>query len=89
MFEWDDANVDHIAEHGVEPEEAEEAVDDRYDDRYKVAVPPHSGRDRIIGKTGDGRVLCVVLDRRATGWRVVTARDATDSEKRAYRRRNR
>jgi uncharacterized DUF497 family protein len=85
VFEWDDANVDHIAEYGVEPEEAEEAVDDR----FKAAVSAHSGRDRIIGKTGDGRVLCVVLDRRATGWRVVTARDATDSEKRAYPRRNR
>lgn len=25
QFEWDDANLDHIALHGVEPEECEDA----------------------------------------------------------------
>jgi len=29
VFDWDDGNVDHIAEHGVSPEEAEEAALDR------------------------------------------------------------
>jgi hypothetical protein len=28
MFDWDDANIRHIAAHGVEPEEAEEALTD-------------------------------------------------------------
>ncbi|MBI2939718.1 MAG: hypothetical protein HYY04_04705 [Chloroflexi bacterium] len=26
MFDWDEGNVDHIAEHGISPEEAEEAL---------------------------------------------------------------
>jgi uncharacterized DUF497 family protein len=26
MFDWDDANVDHLARHDVTPEEAEEAL---------------------------------------------------------------
>ena len=29
MFQWDEENVEHIAEHGMEPWEAEEALDDR------------------------------------------------------------
>ena len=28
-FDWDDGNIDHIAEHGVTPEEAEQALVDR------------------------------------------------------------
>ncbi len=29
MYEWDDGNLDHIAEHGVESAEAQEALEDR------------------------------------------------------------
>ena len=28
-FWWDEINIEHIAEHGVEPFEAEEAIDNR------------------------------------------------------------
>lgn len=85
MFQWDEENVGHIAEHGVEPWEAEEA----FDDGGRAPFPAHSGRVGFIGKTEDGRVLVVILERGARPWRVVTARDAGPSEKRAYWRRNR
>jgi hypothetical protein len=26
LFDWDDANINHIAEHGVSPDEAEEVI---------------------------------------------------------------
>jgi len=29
MCDWDDANVEHIARHGITPEEAEEVLLDR------------------------------------------------------------
>lgn len=89
-FEWDEENVEHIARHTVEPWEAEEAVAD-------AGRAPFSarGKDRagVIGMTEDGRVLVVIVERveRAAGTirRVVMARDATEGEKRIYRRRNR
>jgi uncharacterized DUF497 family protein len=85
MFERDDENVEHIAEHGVEPWEVEEA----FDDRGRAPFPAHSGRVGFIGRTEDGRLLVVILERGTRPWRVVTARDAGPTAKRAYRRRNR
>lgn len=43
MFDWDDANLDHIAEHDVEPEEAGEAVVDPK--RVSRAAPQSMARD--------------------------------------------
>jgi uncharacterized protein len=82
MFEWDDDNIDHIAQHRVEPSEAEEAVLDR----HRAPFPAHSGRYGTIGRTEDGRLLVVIAERCGLSWRVVTARDATPTERRAYRR---
>ena len=81
-FVWDQANVEHIARHGVEPEEAEEAATDP----RRAPFPAHSGRVGVIGRTAVGRILVVILERRGSAWRVITARDATPGEKRAYRR---
>ena len=85
MFDWDDDNVDHLAQHGVKTWEAEEAVTDR----NRVPFPAHSGRTGFIGRTDEGSVLVVILEREARLWRVVTAREATSTEQRAYRRYNR
>jgi uncharacterized DUF497 family protein len=85
-FEWDEDNTDHIARHGVEPWEAEEAILDTggvgtaaYDVRGET-------RWAVLGATEAGRVLFVVLTERAGRVRVVTARDAEGKEKRRYRR---
>jgi uncharacterized protein len=44
-------------------------------------------RSAVVGATGGGRLLFVVFVRRGDLIRVVSARDAAQSEKRAYRRR--
>ena len=85
MYEWDDGNEEHIARHGVSPWEAEEAVDDR----YRIRTEAHSGRRGVVGRTEDGRLLAVFYEQLGDRVRVVTARRATATEERAYRRANR
>jgi uncharacterized DUF497 family protein len=86
-FDWDDDNIEHIARHGVEPWEAEDAMLDP--DRVGASARnvPGERRFAVVGATESGRVLFVVFTRRERGIRVITARDANDSEKRRYRRR--
>jgi uncharacterized DUF497 family protein len=88
MFDWDEDNVDHIAEHGVDPEEAGEVLSSP----ARIHVPAYSTeseeRRAVIGPTEDGRLLFVVIARREGRIRVVSARDATPGEKKRYRRRS-
>ena len=85
MFESDDANVEHIAEHGVTPEEAEEAVTDPRRVRLDAYNAPTEVRRGYIGRTAADRLLAVVITRRGNRFRVVTARNATQTERRRYR----
>jgi uncharacterized DUF497 family protein len=72
MFDWDRANIAHIAEHGIEPIEAEEAVTYR---PVFVQYLSRGGEDRFmqVGETLAGRVLVVVITPRNGLTRVVTA----------------
>jgi uncharacterized protein len=88
-FEWDAGNVDHIAEHGVEPEEAEEALRDPHRRRLPLDSSEGELRWSAIGMTSAGRVLFVVFTVRDRAIRVVTAYDGTETEKRQYRRQRR
>jgi uncharacterized protein len=85
MFEWDEGNLGHIADHGVEQWEAEDALEDR----RCVRMLAHSRRRGIAGRTADGRLLAVIFEKKGDVVRVVTARDANATERRAYRRANR
>ena len=87
MFDWDDGNVDHVRIHGIEPDEAEEVLLDPR--ALGVAAYNSRGERRqgALGSTGNGRVLVVVFTLRHGQPRVVTARDATLSEKRRYHQR--
>jgi uncharacterized DUF497 family protein len=85
VLDWDEYNLDHIAHHGVDPIEAEEAVLDP----GRVSFSARRGRMGFIGMTEAGRVLVVVLELRNDLWRVATARDASPNEKKSYRRRQR
>ena len=88
MFDWDDANVDHIARHRVTPEEVEEALDDP--NRIDVEAPNVAGERRraVVGRTGEGRLLFVAFTRVA-GWiRAITAYDPDPGDQRRYRRQS-
>ncbi|BDP43165.1 hypothetical protein DAETH_31340 [Deinococcus aetherius] len=85
-FDWDFANLDHIARYKIEPEEAEEAVTDP---AAVLANKVHRGpqgqrRIGIIGTTEAGRVLFVVLEPRRGKVRVVTALNASSEQRDAY-----
>ncbi|WP_457591827.1 BrnT family toxin [Geoglobus sp.] len=82
-LEWDDWNVNHIAKHGVSVKEVEEAVKDR-----RKVIWKHRGRYVMIA-SAYGRILFVVLEKitgEKNSYYVITARDATNSEKRIYRK---
>ena len=81
-FWWDEHNIEHIANHGVEPYAAEEVIDD--DPRILKA-----GQDRYAayGQADSGRYLLVVFAVKSEQRiRVITARDLTAAEKRRLRR---
>jgi len=85
-FDWDEANRDHMAGHGVDPEEAEEAL---LDSRRRPEPAYNTLRERrwaALGRTEYGRLLFVVFTRRGTRLRVISARDATNAEKHRYQR---
>jgi uncharacterized DUF497 family protein len=84
IFEWDEHNIGHIARHGVEPYEAEEAVLD-LQRLGRPAYKVHGERRwALLGATEAGRILFVVYTRRRERIRVLHARDATRREKRRY-----
>ena len=87
-FEWDEINEEHIAKHRLEPYEVEEAATDP----RRVKAPSYPGtngepRTGITGKTLGGRIITVILTKRGDRFRVVTAREAVGSERRAYRKK--
>jgi uncharacterized DUF497 family protein len=71
-FDWDNANITHIAEHNVIPQEAEEVL---LGDPIDLGFEVNNGEDRwgYIGETNEGRILRVVITLREEGMRVVTA----------------
>ena len=82
-IEWDEESVDHIARHSVEPEEVEELLARRH-----LWHRGRAGRYVALGRSVAGRYLMAVLARRASGvYRVVTARDMTDWERKRFRKR--
>lgn len=73
MFEWDDDNREHVRRHGVEPEEAEEVLDDPGARLLDVHTVGGEWRATMIGVTASGRRLIVVVTPRGAATRVVTA----------------
>ncbi len=86
VFFWDEANIEHISGHNVEPYEAEEAVTDVGRTGFDVHGKG-SGKRGLIGKTEEGRFLIVIFAKRKEGIYVITAYDAHEDEKKIYRRR--
>lgn len=84
-FVWPEDRIDHIARHGVEPEEVEEACFGR----SLVQRAKSEGENPlyyVLGETSVGRHLfCVVIHFPDGVGYPVTARPMTDKEKRRYR----
>lgn len=81
-FEWDEENIDHIAQHHVEPDEAEAVFDNR-----PLILRSQAGKYAAYGQSDEGRYLLVVFIRKSGVCRVITARDLTDDEKKRLKRR--
>lgn len=93
-FLWDDdddpnGNVAHIAEHGVTPTEAEDAILDPWRVGATARrVPGQERRRAIVGATRDDPILLVVFVVRDGAFRVITAYGA-GTERSRYRWRRR
>lgn len=87
IFDWDEANLEHATRHGVKDFEIEEAVLDV--DSVETVAKKAQGerREALIGSTAGGRIVVIVYTDRGGRIRPISARDATDTEKRRYRRR--
>ena len=82
-FDWDFRNIDHMARHGVSPEEVEEACYPR-----PFILKGREGLYLIYGQTRDGRYLFVAARYQGQGiLRAITARDMTASEKKLCQNR--
>jgi hypothetical protein len=85
-FVWPEERVEHVARHGVTPEEVEEACFGRVIVRKRKS----EGRNPVyvvFGRTSAGRYLMSVVVRfpDGTGY-PVTAREMTGKEKRSFRK---
>lgn len=77
---WDDWNVEHIARHHVEYWEVEEVLQNQ-----PLFIRVRSSRLQMIGQTEAGRYLAAFADHQGYGgYYVVSARDATRSERRRF-----
>lgn len=87
-FDWDEGNIEHIAEHEVTPEEAEEVFSDTdnvldEDDEHSLV----EDRFLIIGKTEQGRLLYQIFTRRGEKIRVISSRDINKKEVYLYEKK--
>jgi uncharacterized DUF497 family protein len=82
IFEWDDENIEHIAQHHVETDEAEEVFDNK-----PLVLRSQADKYVAYGQSDEGRYLMVVFVRKSGLIRVVTGRDLTEGEKKRLRRR--
>lgn len=77
---WDDDTVEHLARHGVDVEEAEEACRSR-----PHVLRARYGRYLVLGQTEAGRYLTVIVAPLSRGRAtLITARDMDTSERRRY-----
>jgi uncharacterized DUF497 family protein len=85
QFSWDEANRNHIAEHAVSPEEAEQVV---LNEPLDLEVQIRGGEERTlqVGETDAGRILIVVTTWRGAKVRVVTAFPANKRLRGLYER---
>ncbi len=83
-FEWDDNNIEHIARHGVFPDEVEDVA---FDNNPWIRKG-RKGTRYMLGYTVAGRYLFVVYVLKGKGIaRVITSMDMDDKTKKLYKKR--
>jgi hypothetical protein len=82
-FDWDEANIAHIARHGVTPEEVEQVF---ANDPMDLAAETVDREDRYtsVGHTNQLRVLVIAWTMRGDKIRPITAFDASDRLAKRY-----
>ena len=82
-FDWDAGNVQHVARHGIDPKEAEEAV---LIEPLETDVQSHEHEERVLcfGRTKSGRLLTILYTERRGRIRVVTAYEMTKPQQQMY-----
>lgn len=85
-YDWDKHKAEaNLSKHGISFEEAKTVFDDPlYVDFYD---PDHSFREHrfiLLGESNQGRLLFVSYLERNNGIRIISAREATPSERKAY-----
>ena len=83
---WTEDSEAHIARHGVQPPEVEQALYSQ----PRLTTAGRDGTTLILGTSSAGRYLLVVVTEAADGRDfVVTARDMTNNEERLFREKGR
>jgi len=82
-FDWDGANIAHLAKHNVTPSEFEELLNNDPLDLYFEEID-NEERYRSIGVTDGGRLLSVVWTIRGDTIRAITAFHPGASDRKAY-----
>lgn len=81
---WSEESEAHIARHGIDPDEVEEALYGK----PRWTRPGRGDTTEIYGITNAGRHLLIIISEGADGrdW-VVTAREMTATERRTFRKK--
>ena len=83
-FDWDDANIGHLAQHGVAPKEAEQAILDPHGMFLEIQFHDDEERTKALGMTATGRFLTVVFSFRGAAIRPITAYPANNRLQKLY-----
>ena len=83
-FEWNENNIEHIARHGVSPDEVEDVA---FDDEPWIKKGRKETR-YMLGYTVAGRYLFTVYALKEKGIaRVITSMDMDEKTRKLYRKR--
>ena len=85
-FEWDKGNIDkNLIKHNITNKESEEVFDN--EPKFIFEDPKHSQKEErygLFGYTNLGRKLSIAFTIRGNKVRIITARDMSKRERRAY-----
>jgi uncharacterized DUF497 family protein len=83
LFDWDDANIFHLARHDITPSEAEQVL---WNDPVDVGISQVDRESRLhqVGVTNAGRMLTILSVERGVLIRVITGWIPTKTDRATY-----